>query len=63
MLYNALEETKTITNNLLKQELINGNLLYDIKSSNRVMQYNQIQMKNRMDAINFLEEQKNLLGK
>ena len=51
-----------MTKSMFEQQVMNGQVLCDIRKSNQIMQYNQSQIANRMEHMHWLEEQKYLWG-
>ena len=62
MLYDVMSESQKMTKSMFEQQVINGQVLCDIRKSNQIMQYNQSQIANRMEHMHWLEEQKYLWG-
>ena len=62
MLYDVVSESQKMTKSMFEQQVINGQVLCDIRKSNQIMQYNQSQIANRMEHMHWLEEQKYLWG-
>lgn len=62
MLYDVMSESQKMTKSMFEQQVINGQVLCDIRKSNQIMQYNQNQIANRMEHMHWLEEQKYLWG-
>lgn len=62
MLYEVVVQSKNVTEKLLKQEIINGQILYDIRQDAEIIQYNQAQIAKRVEHIHWLEENKVLFG-
>lgn len=62
MLCDAVSESINVTERLLEQQVINGKILYDIRQSSQIIQYNQAQVANRVEHMHWLEEQKYLFG-
>ena len=57
MLYDVVSESQKMTKSMFEQQVINGQVLCDIRKSNQIMQYNQSQIANRMEHMQWLEEQ------
>lgn len=62
MLYDVVSESQKMTKSMFEQQVMNGQVLCDIRKSNQIMQYNQSQIANRMEHMHWLEEQKYLWG-
>ena len=62
MLYDVVSESQKMTKSMFEQQVMNGQVLCDIRKSNQIMQYNQSQIANRMEHMRWLEEQKYLWG-
>ena len=62
MLYDVVSESQKMTKSMFEQQVMNGQVLCDIRKSNQIMQYNQSQIANRMEHMYWLEEQKYLWG-
>ena len=60
--YDVMSESQKMTKSMFEQQVINGQVLCDIRKSNQIMQYNQSQIANRMEHMHWLEEQKYLWG-
>ena len=58
----VMSESQKMTKSMFEQQVINGQVLCDIRKSNQIMQYNQSQIANRMEHMHWLEEQKYLWG-
>ena len=57
MLYDVVSESQKMTKSMFEQQVMNGQVLCDIRKSNQTMQYNQRQIANRMEHMHWLEEQ------
>lgn len=57
-LYDVMSETADLTGKLLEQQKVNGKILHDIRQGNEVLQYNTTQIENRLEHIQWMEEQK-----
>lgn len=57
MLYDVVSESQKMTKSMFEQQVMNGQVLCDIRKSNHIMQYNQSQIANRMEHMHWLEEQ------
>ena len=57
MLYDVVSESQKMTKSMFEQQVMNGQVLCDIRKSNQIMQYNQRQIANRMEHMHWLEEQ------
>lgn len=57
MLYDVVSESQKMTKSMFEQQVMNGQVLCDIRKSNQIMQYNQSQIANRMEHMRWLEEQ------
>lgn len=57
MLYDVVSESQKMTKSMFEQQVMNGQVLCDIRKSNQIMQYNQSQIANRMEHMHWLEEQ------
>lgn len=57
MLYDVVSESQKMTKSMFEQQVMNGQVLCNIRKSNQIMQYNQSQIANRMEHMHWLEEQ------